>query len=151
MQQCTYEFEVFQSEGWWLAVPYDLAGGTQGKTLAELHTMVADWLRLQIEHAEIHGLELPVPSFGNKPRYGGQNVTFSVVAGIETVEKVSASEAARLLGVSPSRVSQMLESRKLEGWREGRNTYVTVDSVSARLSEAPKAGRPKKEQALAMA
>lgn len=40
-----YEFEVFMDEGWYLALPYDLEGGTQGKTFEEACEMAADWLR----------------------------------------------------------------------------------------------------------
>lgn len=140
-----YEFEVFTEEGIYVAVPYDLEGATQGRDFNDVCLMAADWLRLTIEEHEIQGLEMPDPTFGNTPRYGGTNVVFGVSAGLETIEKVTASEAARMLGVSQSRISQMIKSAQLEGWQEGRNTYVTLDSVQARLAEKPRAGRPRKE------
>ena len=34
----------------------------------------------------------------------------------------------------------MLASNLLEGWRDGRNTFVTVDSINARLAEPPQSG-----------
>ena len=132
-----YEFEVFEEEGGYVA-------GTQGDTFEELCEMVADWLRVTLEDYDIRGEEPPAPTFGNAPRYGGTNTVFAVAAGRETVEKVTASEAARMLGVSPGRVTQMIAANQLYGWREGRNTYVTVDSVSARAAEQCGAGRPRK-------
>lgn len=143
MLTATYEFEIFQSDGFYCAAPYDFDGGTQGATFDELCEMVADWLKVTIEDAVLNNKKLPKPTYKNTPRYGGSNVVFSVTAGRETIETVSASEAAKKLGVTPGRISQMLEAKKLEGWRQGRNTYVTVHSLQARLNEKPKAGRPR--------
>lgn len=144
-----YEFEIFEDEGWYLAVPFDMLGGTQGETYEECCEMAADWLRVEMEYRDMHGEGFPVPTFGNEPRNGGRVVVFAVVAGKDTVRKVTASEAARMLGVSPGRVTQMLDANQLEGWREGRRTWVTVDSVEARIAEAPKAGRPRKATTVA--
>ena len=142
MKLAVYEFEVFRSEGFYIAEPYDMEGGTMGETYEELCEMVADWLRGEVEYRDVHGIELPTPTFGNAPRHGGANLVSTVAAGRETVEKVSAAEAARMLGVTPPRVTHMLASNLLEGWREGRNTYVTVDSLNARLADHPRVGRP---------
>lgn len=143
MRTCTYEFEVVPDDGYLVAVPYDLDGGTQGKNFEELCEMVADWLRLTIEDHEIYGKPMPPSTFGHEPRHGGRNVVFSVTAGRETVDKITASEAARELGVTPGRVTQMISAGLLVGWREGRNTYVTVDSVTQRLREGAHPGRPR--------
>lgn len=59
-------------------------------------------------------------------------------------ETVSAAEAARRLAVSPSRITHMLDSGILSGYRCGRRTYVTVKSINARKSVVPKSGRPRK-------
>lgn len=142
-----YEFEVFQDEGCFVAIPYDLEGATQGEDFADLCLMVADWLKVHLESWEVTGTEPPEPTFGNKPRHGGTNMVFGVSAGLETIEKVTASEAARMLGVTQGRVSQMVWDARLRGWREGRNTYVSLDSVRARLAERPRAGRPRKAAA----
>lgn len=141
----TYEFEVVPDDGYLVAVPYELEGGTQGKDFDELCEMVADWLRLDIETHEIEGRPMPRATFGHEPRYGGSNVVFSVTAGRETCDRVSASEAARELGVTPGRVTQMVGAGLLVGWREGRNSYVTRASVEARRAEAPAAGRPRRQ------
>lgn len=144
-----YEFEIFQEDGWYLAFPYDFDGGTQGATLDEVCRMAADWLKVTLEDLAIKGEEPPVATFGNEPRHGGRNLLVGVEVSRETVRKVPASEAARRLGVSPSRVTQMLAAGRLEGWREGRRTWVTLDSVEARLAEHPSAGRPRKGEPVA--
>lgn len=143
MKLSTYEFEVTLDDGWYIAEPYDLDGGTQAETFEELCENTADWLRTMVEHYAMRGIELPAPTFGNEPRHGGSNIVVAVQAGLETVDRVTAAEAARMLGVSPGRVSQMLASGKLDGWREGHSSYVTRASVEARMASRPAAGRPK--------
>ena len=56
-----YEFEVFMDEGWYLALPYDWEGGTQGKTFEEACEMAADWLRVMCEDCAMHDKEFPSP------------------------------------------------------------------------------------------
>ena len=141
-----YEFELFEDEGWYLAFPFDWGGGTQGENLRDACEMAADWLRMMCEDRAIHDERFPEPTYGNAPRHGGRVVLIGVEAGRDTVRKVTASEAARMLGVSPGRVTQMLDAGKLEGWREGRRTWVTLGSVEARLEERPKAGRPRRRE-----
>lgn len=57
---------------------------------------------------------------------------------------VSAAEAARKLNVSRGRVTHMINSGILDGYRNGRFTYVTQASIDARLATPKGAGRPKK-------
>lgn len=131
-----YEFEIVQEDdGWYVAAPYDLEGATQGENFADLCEMMADWLKVVIEDHEMRGVPMPKPTYGNVPRYGGTNMIVAVQAGRETVEKVTATEAAERLGVSRSRVSQMLSSHLLDGWRDGRNTYITMDSLRSRIED----------------
>lgn len=129
----TYEFEVVpDSEGGYVAIPYDLPGATQGEDFDDLCDMTADFLKKLVEYHDVHGLELPRPTYGNEPKNGGKTMLVSVTAGRETVAKLSAAQAAHELGVTPGRITQLIAANQLEGWREGRNTYVTVDSVLAR-------------------
>ena len=139
-----YEFEVFQDGDMYLAFPFDMEGGTQGETLEEVCRMAADWLQAEMEYRAMNDENLPKATFGNKPVHGGQTLIVAVNAGKETVNKVSASDAARMLGVSPGRVTQMINAGLLQAFKEGHKTWVTVDSINARLDSAPKAGRPKK-------
>ena len=141
-----YEFELFEGEdGWILAFPFDFDGETQGADLAEAAAMAADWLKLEIEHRLMHGEDIPEATLGHEPtREDGRVLLVAVEAGLDTIPAVTASEAAELLGVSRARVSQMLKADLLEGFRKGRDSFITRYSVDARLREKPKAGRPKK-------
>ena len=71
----------------------------------------------------------------------------AVDAGLHTIPRMTAAEAARALGVSPSRVSHMIRDGLLEAFKYGHNTWVTRYSVEARLRERPSAGRPKRKPA----
>ena len=144
-----YEFEVFEHGGVYLALPYDMTGGTQGDDFKDACESAADWLQLELEHRAMRGIAFPDSTFDNEPRHGGRNVVVAVNAGTDTVPKVLPSEAARMLGVSPGRVTQMMDSGQLEWLEEAGKKWVTVYSVEARLAEQPKAGRPRKEAALA--
>ncbi|MDM8270484.1 helix-turn-helix domain-containing protein [Thermophilibacter provencensis] len=130
-----FEFEIVKDDSGYVAIPYDLGGATQGDSMDELCHMVVDWLKMTLEDYDMKGLSLPTATFGNAPRYGGFNMVFAVQAGRETVEKITATEAARLLGISRARITQLLGASLLEGYREGRNTYVTMASVKARLRD----------------
>lgn len=129
------EFELFESEGFVLAFPFDIEGATQGTTFEDAAEMAADWLKGMAEHWLMTGEEPPKPTFGNLPQHGGRVILIGVDVSLDAIPSVSASEAASMLGVSRSRITQMLESGALVGWRDGRNTRVTVDSVNARIEE----------------
>ena len=72
--------------------------------------------------------------------------TFEVAvdAGKETVSRMTAAAAARELGVTPGRVSQMVKAGLLESFEMDGRTWLSRGSVEARKEEAPKAGRPRK-------
>lgn len=145
-----YEFEVFEDEGILLAFPYDMDGGTQGCNLKEVCEMAADWLQAEMEHRAMHDLPFPEATFGNKPKNeGGKNIIVAVNASKETVRRMTYAEAARRLGVTRGRVSQMVKANLLETFElDGRN-WITENSVNARLAEKPAAGRPRKDSLIA--
>lgn len=147
MRRYTCEFEIFEDEGTWCAMPLGLDGGTQGDSFEEALENAVEWLQIMAEDAEIWGTGFPKPAFGSETRFGGERVVVSVAASRKAIDTVTAAQAARMLGVSRARVSQLVKSRSLEGWVEGRNAYVTRESVVARLSEPkPVGGRPKKSR-----
>lgn len=142
--QYTYEFEMWRGEKEWCIVPFDIPGATQGADVADACESAADLLRETVQDYILRGEKLPNPSFDNAPVHGGMRVIVSVDASLDGVEKVSASEAAELLGVSRGRITAMVDSGLLDGWKEGRNSWITKESVDARLASPRSAGRPKK-------
>ena len=146
--QYTYEFEVVKNDEWLTAVPFDMPGGTQGKDWEEVALMAAEWLKADIEHRLMHGVAIPKATFGNTPLAGGARVIVSTNASLDKVESVSAAKAARMLEVTPARITHMIRDGLLDAYKDGHNTFVTVASIEARLAEPRKAGRPKKEFAV---
>ena len=143
--QCTYEFELYRGEKHWIIEGFDIDAITEGDDVGDACESAADLIREMMHDALIEGREMPSGFFGHAPTHGGVPVIVSVSTTIEAIPKVSASEAARRLGVTPSRITAMIQSKLLDGWREGRNTWVTLDSVEARKLDIRKPGRPKKE------
>ena len=140
-----YEFEVFKGEsGMLIAVPYDMDGGTQGRDMREVAEMAADWLQGEMEYRAMRELPFPEPTFDNEPRYGGKNIVVAVNTGKESIPRITAAEAARRLGLTRGRVSQMVRAGLLDTFELDGRTWVTEYSVEARLAEKPKAGRPRK-------
>ena len=148
--QSTYEFELYRGKEQWIIEAYDFpACITQGEDVEDACESAADILKEFMHDALIGGDTLPPGTFGHEPRNGGMNVIVSVDTTLDAVRKVSASEAARMLGVSRSRITAMMASNLLDGWREGRNTWITLDSIEARMEDFHPAGRPKKAAATA--
>ena len=97
------------------------------------------------------GTEPPKLGVSHASRHGGHVVIIGVSVSLEAIDTVTASEAAELLGVSPSRVSALVSSGRLTSRRfEGRN-LVSVQSVNAYLASPRKSGRPRKGNCLAFA
>ena len=80
-----YEFEIFEDEGMFVALPYDMDGGTQGSDFREGCENAADWLRLEMEHRTMHDEPYPEGTFDNQPNHGGRNVVVAVRAATELI------------------------------------------------------------------
>lgn len=139
------EFEIYPTEGMHMAEPFGMDGATCGNSFEEACQMACDWLKGESEWRLMHGEPMPSATIGNEPAQGGHIILVGVDVSLDAIPSVSAAEAARRLGVSRPRVSQMLADGSLVGWRDGRNTRVTLASLDARLTESPHAGRPRKE------
>lgn len=141
------EFELIETEGVVLAEPHGLEGGTEGRDQREAAMMAADWLRGEAEHWLMSGAEPPELPIDQPPAHGGHVILIGVDVSLEAIDTVTASEAARALGVSRPRVTQMIRSGRLEGYTKGHATFVTRASVEARLADPPRPGRPRRETA----
>ena len=132
---CIHEFEFYPEEDMVLAVPFDLLGGTEGYDFDDAVSMAAEWLRIHAEHALMQGDVLPNGTLGHSPVHGGTVIAIAVDADLSRIAAVTASEAARALGVTPARVCQLCKAGLLESWKTGGTRMVSVDSVVARLEE----------------
>lgn len=138
------EFEFFEEGGMVCALPFGREGATQGIDFEDAAAMAADWLYETVKYETINGIKQPKTIVGHQPEHGGKVMIVAVDFDINRVDAVTAADAARMLGVSTARVTQMCEKGQLTSWRDGSKRLILRDSVNARLKEMPKAGRPKK-------
>jgi predicted RNase H-like HicB family nuclease len=91
---------------------------------------------------------LPEATFGAEVPEGARAAVIAVDALPSSVSLLlTASDASAVLGVTRSRISNMLRAGILEeGHRDGRSTVVTLKSVNQRLMNPRRPGRPKKNQ-----
>ena len=138
--------EPAEEGGYNVYVP-DLPGCyTEGDTITGAADMAADAMKTYVASLLTDG-ETPPPAGHHDCPEGCLLVAVSFEADASYVVDgpvVSAAEASRMLGLSAGRVTHMLDAGVLEGYRSGRRTWVTVESIEARMAEAPKAGRPRK-------
>lgn len=147
--QYVYEFEIYKGNDGFIIEPFDFEGATQGIDLKDACESAFDWLKMTLEDYVIKDKKPPKATFENKPTHGGYIFLVGADVGKETINRVSASEASRMLGVSPARVTQLAKHDKLDTFKDGGTVWVTVDSINQRLAESPTAGRPKQQVAVA--
>lgn len=143
------EFEFFEEDGFVRAVPYGMGAGTHGENMDVAMEWAADYLYEYVTDRLIDGLDIPEATFGNAPEHGGKVIALAVDCDLSKVDSVTAADAARILGVSRARVSQMCDAGLLQSWKDGAKRLITRDSVNARLEEQPVAGRPHKPSVVA--
>lgn len=119
-----------------------------GDTFNGAVAMGADAAKTYVASLLGHGEAVPEPQRHRCPSGAEDVMVFFETDPSYIVEGdvVSAAEASRMLGVSAGRITHMLDAGVLDGYREGRRTWVSVASIEKRLSEIPKAGRPRKTQ-----
>lgn len=141
------EFELYENDGCVVAWPFEMGEGTFGDDIRDAVESAVDWLRGFVEGRLMRGEAMPEARLGHTPEHGGRIVVVAVECSLERIDAVAAAEAARLLGVSAARVSQMCEAGRLESWKVGSKRMVTRASIEARLADAPRPGRPRKGSA----
>lgn len=132
--------------GFWVDVPCLPGCVSDGRDYIESVSSIADAMKTYVAALIKDGMTVPESIPSECP-----DDCESVYVYFETDERyiiegevVSAAEASRLLDVSPGRVSQMIDAGQLDAYREGRRTYVSVESIEKRIGSNPGAGRPKK-------
>ena len=73
----------------------------------------------EFEFFDSDGIELPAPDFGHEPRHGGKIIAVAVSRELADIPAVTAANAARILGVSSARVSQLINAGLLDSWKDG--------------------------------
>lgn len=133
--------------GFWAEFP-DLPGCFgYGDTKMECVTSASDALETHLAAMEADGIDIPDAT---DPADADGDVAW-FYADTSTVElggpSMMAADAARELGVSPARVSQLVADGRLDARRHGGMTLVTVESVRAYAATPRAPGRPRKELA----
>lgn len=116
-----------------------------GDDIADAAAMAADAARTYVSLLIGNGEEVPESTAHEVPD-GDEGIWVFFEADpswIISGDVVSAAEAARRLGVSPGRVTQMIDGNILDGYRDGRRTYVSIESIERRLAQDVRSGRPR--------
>ena len=80
------EFEFYSSDGYVLAVPCDMSGGTFGVALEEAAESAADWLFETITDHLIANEVVPGGKLGHEPVHGGKVIAIAVNASLGNVD-----------------------------------------------------------------
>lgn len=137
------DFELVDKGKRTVAYPVGLPGATEGIGLQDAVAMAADWLRETALDYLMGGEPWPDLPLGAEPTRGGRMVTVAVGASLDEVPAMTAAEAARMLGVSTARVSQLCRAGLLDSWKVGGTRMVSRESVETRAEEGRQAGRPR--------
>lgn len=151
MEQFAYQVFLTPEEGGGFSTEIpDLPGCySQGDDIKEAVEMAADAGKTYIAALMKDGESIPGATVREVPEGDREAWVFFETDASYIVDGpvVSAAEAARQLSLSPGRISHMIDSGLLDGYRTGRHTYVTEKSIKARLKAPRSAGRPKKTMA----
>lgn len=127
----TYEADIEREDGDWLisfpAFPGAFGGG---RTMRKACRDASEALRMAIAQSLSEDKKLPRATFHTPPK-----AVFTVqVDGsyIDETGSVTATEAARMLGVSKGRVSQLVKAGQLDTVLVGGRSRVTLASIDAR-------------------
>ncbi|RRF88853.1 MAG: DNA-binding protein [Coriobacteriaceae bacterium] len=131
------EFEFWASPGGnVIAEPLSLdREGTFGTSLDDAVESAADWLSMYLDDCLMRGEQPQRVSFGHALRHGGRVIAVAVSRTLGDIPAITAADAARELGVTRGRVTQLCNEGKLESWRDGTKRMVSRASVESRKED----------------
>ena len=118
-----------------------------GKTLNETIEEAAGTLQLVLAEYLDTGMKLPEPTMKLSTE-DTLRVAIAVEVTQEFIERskcMTVVEASKELGVTPSRISHMLNAGILQAVPYGKERLVTIASLNARKGNPQNAGRPRKD------
>lgn len=138
----TYDAIIEHDEcGYSVSFPQLPEAFTFGETREEACKNAAEVLRLILAERIEDGTDLP------KQNRVAEVVCVNVSVNSEDIEKskcYTVDQAAKCLGVSAGRVSQLANDGKLQAITFGKKRMITIASVNKRKQNPPVAHRPKK-------
>lgn len=129
-------------DSWFVSFPDLPAAYSSGATLQEACEGAAESLRLVIAEYLDSGMTLPESRIEDKPE-----AVFCVEVSdyyIARTKCMTVTEAAEELGVTPSRVSQLLSRGLLDAHELDGQRLVTIESINRRKANPPAPHRPPK-------
>lgn len=146
-----YEAVVEPDEMGFSATFPDIPGcTTQGDDMQDVCEMASDALSMTLSVMVEDGQPLPDPTYGRDSSGSRRIIAFAVNLEDEGCmsERVTVSEAADMLSVTPQRIQALIKSGDLESCKIGTSRMIDQQSVLDYRARRSGAGRPKK---LAMA
>jgi excisionase family DNA binding protein len=146
---CDFELVDYDGDDIFVVYPVGLGGATEGHGFDDAVRMAADWLRETALDFLMREEKWPDLPLGTNATRGGRMVTLAIETSLDQVPAVTAAEAARRLGVSSARVSQLCKAGDLESWKVGGTRMVSVESIEMRCEDEDRVGHHHKEPVMA--
>ncbi|MCL1796956.1 MAG: type II toxin-antitoxin system HicB family antitoxin [Eggerthellaceae bacterium] len=147
-----YEATITRNEEGYFATVDDIGGVyADGDTFNEAIEGIVETLQLVLAEYLDTGMTLPKPSFQPSDT-DSMRVAIAVEVSPEFIARskcLTPTEAARELGLSKGRISQLLNCGKLQAIPFGNERLVTLASIHVYKKTSRKAGRPRKSEARA--
>ncbi|MFR4804949.1 MAG: hypothetical protein ACLT98_17540 [Eggerthellaceae bacterium] len=141
------EFEIYENDGFFIAEPLDMEGGTFGESFEDAVKSASNWLRETALDSMAHGRLMQGGRLNGTPSHGGRVVVVSVDCDLSRTDAVTAADAARMLGVSSRSRGPDVRIGEAD-LLERRKQRMVLRQSSTRLAENPKPGRPKRPKAI---
>jgi len=151
--QFSYEAKLKKYDDGWYTVEFpDWGTMTEGKNFDRAIFMGADLLQVMVTTALLDDDPIPKAIYGHSLKEGEERVIFSCSTTLKEAKEqwpwINIKNAAKMLGVTPGRVHQLIASGALHSMKDEFFTFVLLEDVENRLANPPCTGRPKKRPAI---